>query len=195
MAAARAAEPVTAPAEAPAAVPADEPVVPAREPWRRPSSRALVFAALALAAVACLVLVVLTLPRLSDAADRDARRTAILAAARQHAVNFTTLDYRRLDRDLARVLDGATGQFRRQFKAGTADLSTLVTENQAVSKGEVLEAGIVSDDADSARVLVVADSTVTNTADPGPQKRYYRLQLDLVLRGDRWLVSDLQFVG
>lgn len=195
MAAARAAEPVTAPAEAATAVPSGEPGAPTRESRRGPAGRALVLAALALAAVACLVLVALSLPRLSEAADRDARRTAILAAARQHAVNFTTLDYRRLDRDLGRVLDGATGQFRRQFKAGTADLSTLVTENQAVSKGEVLEAGIVSDDTDSARVLVVADSTVTNTADPGPQKRYYRLQLDLVLRGDRWLVSDLQFVG
>lgn len=199
MAAARPAEPVTAPAEAPTAVPSDEPGdepgAPTRGSRRRPAGPALVLVALALAAVACLVLVALTLPRLSDAADRDARRTAILAAARQHAVNFTTLDYRRLDRDLERVLDGATGQFRAQFKAGTADLSTLVTENQAVSQGEVLEAGLVSDDADSARVLVVADSTVTNTADPGPQKRYYRLQLDLVLRGDRWLVSDLQFVG
>ncbi len=33
-------------------------------------------------------------------------------------------------------------------------------------QGEVLDAGIVSDDADSARVLVVADSTVTNSARP-----------------------------
>jgi Mce-associated membrane protein len=110
-------------------------------------------------------------------------------------VNFTTLDYRQLDRDLGRVLDGATGEFRSQFEAGTKDLSELVTANQAVSEGEVLEAGIVSDDADSARVLVVADSTVTNAAETEPQKRHYRLQLDLVRDGERWLVSDLQFVG
>ncbi len=70
-----------------------------------------------------------------------------------------------------------------------------MTANQAVSNGEVLEAGIVSDDDDSARVLVVADSTVTNAASEQPQKRHYRLQMDLVRDGDRWLVSDLQFVG
>ena len=81
-------------------------------------------------------------------------------------MNFTTLDYQELDRDLGRVLDGATGDFRSQFEAGTNDLAELVTANQAVSKGEVLEAGIVSDDDDSARVLVVADSTVTNAASP-----------------------------
>jgi Mce-associated membrane protein len=151
--------------------------------------------ALALAGVACLVLVAMTVPRLSAAGEREQRRTEILQAARQQAVNFTTLDHQQLDRDLGRVLDGATGEFRSQFEAGTKDLSELVTANEAVSEGEVLEAGIVSDDADSARVLVVADSTVTNAADPEPQKRHYRLQMDLVRDGDRWLVSDLQFVG
>ena len=89
----------------------------------------------------------------------------------------------------------STGDFRSQFRAGTKDLTALVTENKATSQGEVLDAGIVSDDADSARVLVVADSTVTNSADPKPQKRHYRMQLDLVREGSRWLVSDLQFVG
>jgi Mce-associated membrane protein len=162
---------------------------------RRPGARTLALAALAIAAVACLVLVALTVPRLSAASDREQRRAEVLRAARQQAVNFTTLDHRRLDRDLGRVLDGATGEFREQFEAGTKDLSELVTANQAVAEGEVLEAGIVSDDADSARVLVVADSTVTNSTGPDPQKRHYRLQLDLVRDGDRWLVSDLQFVG
>jgi Mce-associated membrane protein len=141
------------------------------------------------------VLIALTLPRMSAADEREQRRTEVLQAARQAAVNFTTLDYRRLDRDLGRVLAGATGEFRSQFEAGTKDLSELVTANQAVSKGEVLEAGVVSDDADSARVLVVADSTVTNAAESEPQKRHYRLQLDLVRDGERWLVSDLKFIG
>jgi Mce-associated membrane protein len=168
---------------------------PATSASSRRSGRLLALAALALAAVACLVLVSLTLPRLSAAQEREERRTEVLQAARQAAVNFTTLDYRRLDRDLGRVLDGATGEFRTQFEAGTQDLAELVTANQAVSRGEVLEAGIVTADEDSARVLVVADSTVTNTAGTEPQKRHYRLQLDLVRDDGRWLVSDLQFVG
>jgi Mce-associated membrane protein len=170
-------------------------VDPASRRPRRPGGRGLALAALALAAVACVVLIALTLPRMSAADERDQRRTEVLQAARQAAVNFTTLDYRRLDRDLGRVLAGATGEFRSQFEAGTKDLSELVTANQAVSKGEVLEAGVVSDDADSARVLVVADSTVTNAAESEPQKRHYRLQLDLVRDGERWLVSDLKFIG
>lgn len=159
--------------------------------YRRP----LLVVLLVLVGAAAVALAATSASHLSSASARDDRRTAVLAAARQQAVNFTTLDYRRLDRDLGRVLAGATGHFRRQFEAGTKDLSALVTRNQAVSRGEVLDAGIVSDDTDSARVLVVADSTVTNIADRTPQKRHYRMQLDLVRQGSRWLVSDLQFVG
>ena len=162
---------------------------------RRPGLRALAFVGLVAAGIACVVLIAVTLPRLTAADKDEARRTEVLQAARQHAVNFTTLDYRTLDRDLGRVLRGATGQFRSEFEAGTTNLSKLVTDNKGVSEGEVLEAGIVSDDDDSARVLVVADSTVTNTAGPKPVPRYYRMQMDLVLVRGRWLVSDLQFVG
>jgi Mce-associated membrane protein len=158
-------------------------------------ARPILLGLLVVVAVAAVALAATSYATVSAAADRSDRREAVLDSARQQAVNFTTLDYRHLDRDLGRVLGGATGDFRKQFRSGTKDLSTLVTQNKAVSRGEVLDAGLVSSDDDSARVLVVADSTVTNAADPKPQKRHYRMQLDLVRHGDRWLVSDLQFVG
>jgi Mce-associated membrane protein len=160
-----------------------------------PAGRLLLFAALALLAVAALVGTAVLVPKMSAAGARDDRRAEVLHAARQQTVNFTTLDYRHLDRDLGRVLAGSTGDFRKQFRAGTKNLTELVTANKAVSQGEVLEAGLVSSDADSARVLVVADSTVVNTASPKGEKRHYRIQLDLVRHQGSWLVSDLTFVG
>ena len=143
------------------------------------------------AAVASLVLA----PRVSAAQDRGDRDQAILHAARQEAVDFTTLDYRQLDRDLGRVLDGATGSFRSEFQSGTKDLRSVVVAYHTVSTGTVLSAGLVSADADSARVLVVADSLVTNVKDTKGTPRHYRLQLDLVRQHGRWLTTDLQFVG
>ncbi|MFJ8464801.1 hypothetical protein [Streptomyces swartbergensis] len=125
----------------------------------------------------------------------DQRRQGILAAARQSALNFTSLDYRHYDRDSANVLAGATGEFRKQFTAQTDQLTKLVAQNKSVSEGQVLEAGIVRSDEDSARVLVVADSKVTNTAVPEGEARTYRLQLDLVHKDGRWLTSDVEFVG
>jgi Mce-associated membrane protein len=132
---------------------------------------------------------------LNDQREADQRRQDILAAARQSALNFTSLDYRHYDRDSANVLRSATGDFKKQFAAQTEQLTELVAENRSVSEGQVLEAGIVRSDQDSARVLVVADSKVTNTAVPKGESRTYRLQLDLVQRDGRWLTSDVEFVG
>lgn len=130
--------------------------------------------------------------------QRDAveqREQDILTAARQAALNFTSLDYRHYDRDSKNVIKGATGPFKEQFQAQTKELTKLVTENKSVSEGQVLEAGIARSDEHSARVLVVADSKVTNVAAPKGQARNYRLQLDLVYEDGRWLTSDVEFVG
>ncbi|WP_406503386.1 hypothetical protein [Streptomyces sp. NBC_01602] len=123
------------------------------------------------------------------------RRQDILAAARQSALNFTSLDYRHYEQDSENVLKAATGAFKEQFSAQTAELTKLVAANKSVSQGQVLEAGIARSDERTARVLVVADSKVTNSAAPGGQARTYRLQLDLVLEHGRWLTSDVEFVG
>ncbi|MCX4584956.1 hypothetical protein [Streptomyces sp. NBC_01481] len=123
------------------------------------------------------------------------RHQEILAAARQSALNFTSLDYRHYAQDSENVLKGATGDFKEQFSAQTNELTKLVAANKSVSQGQVLEAGITRSDERTARVLVVADSKVTNTAAPGGQARTYRLQLDLVLEHGRWLTSDVEFVG
>ncbi|MFG2289438.1 hypothetical protein ACGFOU_25630 [Streptomyces sp. NPDC048595] len=125
----------------------------------------------------------------------EQRYQDILAAARQSALNFTSIDYRHYERDSTNVLKGATGDFKKQFTAQTEQLTKLVAENKSVSKGQVLEAGITRADEDSARALVVADSKVTNTAAPDGQARTYRLQLDLRLKNGRWLTSGVQFVG
>jgi Mce-associated membrane protein len=133
--------------------------------------------------------------KLSGQRAAEQRRQDVLAAARQSALNFTSLDYRHYGRDSADVLKGATGEFKKEFAAQTAQLTKLVAQNKSVSEGQVLEAGIVRSDDRSARVLVVADSKVSNTAAPEGQARTYRLQLDLVRVGGRWLTSDVAFVG
>ncbi|MEV6318434.1 hypothetical protein [Streptomyces sp. NPDC051776] len=125
----------------------------------------------------------------------ELRRQEVLAAARQSVLNFTSLDYRHYERDSRHVLDGATGEFKKQFAQQNKQLTKLVAANKSVSQGQVLEAGIITADESSARVLVVGDSKVSNVAAPKGQARNYRLQLDLVREGGRWLTSDVEFVG
>jgi Mce-associated membrane protein len=123
------------------------------------------------------------------------REQEVLAAARQEALNFISIDYRKFDQDSKNVLSGATGDFKQQFSDESKTLQSLVTTNKAVSSGQVLQAGVVSSGASAARVLVVADATVANTAAPSGQVRNYRLQMDLVDEGGQWLTSDIEFVG
>lgn len=170
----------------------------ATDPVRRPSRQAVTLGALVLTVVALVVAVVVlavTAPGVLDRREAEERRGEVLQEAKQHAVNFTTLDHRTFDDDIELVLDGATGTFREQFGSGVEEVRELVTQNESVSKGSVSEAGLVSVDDDSARVLVVADTEVSNLSSPEPQPRHYRIQLDLTLTGDRWLVSDLTFVS
>lgn len=161
----------------------------------RPAVRMALAGALAVLVVAGLVVGGLLGRRvLADRRSAAAGDDAV-AAATQLAVNFTTLDYRTFDRDAQRVVDDATGTFKKEFSAQTADLKKLVTSNKAVSKGKVLKAGLVSHDADSARVILVVDADVTNTAAATPVARHYRMQVDLTRSGDQWLTDQLQFVG
>lgn len=145
------------------------------------------------------LLLVLALAALAVQAVRydrvDDRRDDVLRAARQSALNLTSIDNREFAADVARVLEGSTGAFRTDFEARSKDLESVLKENQVVSQGTVIDAGLVRDDERSATVLVVVDSEVKNTAAPDGRVNTYRMRLELELVDGRWLTSMLEFVG
>jgi len=153
----------------------------------------LLLAALVTGLAAALVVLALLVPKVSEDRAESKRREAIVRAARQHAVNLTTIDAEHLDRDIQRILDGATGEFKEQFAAGSNELTKVLTTSKSKSTGEVLEAGIITADDDSAQVLVVVDSRITNAEEPQGRLSHYRLQLDLVRQGPGWLTARLEF--
>lgn len=121
---------------------------------------------------------------------------AVAAAAREETLAFLEVDYRDMEPLTEKVLDGATGEFKKQYADRVEDLVTQAKQNRSISEGEVVSLGVGELDDDSALVHVAANSQVQNRSTGGtPQPRYYRLQLDMVREGDRWLVSQLQFVG
>jgi Mce-associated membrane protein len=162
---------------------------------RLDSTGRTVTATLAAAAVALLALSGYFAHQLYGQHQEEQRRQDVLSAARQTAVNFTSLHYETYESDSRNVLKGATGRFKKQFAAQTEELTKLVTQNKSVSKGQVLEAGVVRADEKTARVLVVADSTVKNVSTPEGETRNYRLQLDLAHEHGRWLTSNVEFVA
>jgi Mce-associated membrane protein len=151
--------------------------------------------ALSVLLVVALAGLTLSVVALSKQRADDTERAGAMKAARQLALDFTTYDYQTSDADFKRVTDESTGQFKQEFQAGIDAVKTEVVTNKATSKGDVLEAGVVSNDKDSAQVLVIVNAVVTNTASTTGTERRYRIKLDMVREKDRWLTADLQVVG
>lgn len=129
---------------------------------RRVLAGALIF--LVIAAVGLAALGGVFAYQMHLAHEEEARREAAMQAARQEAVNLMSLNYRTLDRDIQRILDGATGQLEQQFNNSAEQLKTVVPQVKAVTSGEVLSAGVVNIDGGTAEVLLVVDQTVRNEA-------------------------------
>lgn len=165
---------------------------PARTRIRRPRTLWLLAATLVLATIA----VGATLGRAAwGQREADGQRAEALAAGRQLAVNFVTMNYQSFDADSARVLAGATGDFRKEYADSVAKLKPVVVQNKTVSTVERAEASVVSNDTDSAKVLVGVVAPTTNAVTPTPEKKTYRLRLDLTRVGAEWKVNSLDFVS
>jgi Mce-associated membrane protein len=131
-----------------------------------------------------------------DAKEEQQRYGAVIASATDLATAFVNIDYRKLDESFDAVAAGSTGDFKKDYTNKTGDLTELITQQQSVSTGKVVWAGVVSLDQDSARVIAATEGTVANKPSGGkPFATYFRLQLDLQLVDGRWLTSDLEFVG
>ena len=151
---------------------------------------------LAVALVALLVAIGLVVTS-RDSVDDDltSAQREVAEAARVEALAFLTVDHTDMDPLIDAVLAGATGDFAEQYESQRDTLTSEAIRTEATSTGEVVALGVGDLDDDSATVLVAANSTVTNTSTGSEgQVRYYRLRLDLVREGERWLTSNVQFV-
>jgi Mce-associated membrane protein len=129
--------------------------------------------------------------------DRADQGAAALAAGKQLAINFVTMDYRTFDSYGTQVLNGASGSFRADYATKLAELKKVVVANQTRSSVKQVEAGLVSCDLDSAEVIVGLVAPTSNTATPNAVDKTYRLRLDLHRTTSAkapWKVISLEFV-
>ncbi|NNM47457.1 hypothetical protein HJG52_15780 [Knoellia sp. DB2414S] len=129
------------------------------------------------------------------ARQTEQANSAALAAAKQLAVNFVTVDYEKVDADTNRVKAGATGEFLKSYSASVDQLKKVLVANKSVSTVQRTEAALVSGDRDSAVALVGVVAPTKNTSVPDGETKTYRMRLDLRLVGEQWKVENLEFVG
>jgi Mce-associated membrane protein len=126
-----------------------------------------------------------------QAKQRDA---LFLAAARQGAVNLTTIDWQEADADINRILDSATGTFYDDFSKRSQPFVEVVKQAQSKSVGTVSEAGLESESGDQAQVLVAVSVKTSNLGAQEQRPRAWRMRIDVQKLGDQAKVSNVQFV-
>ncbi|WP_163508514.1 hypothetical protein [Fodinicola acaciae] len=162
---------------------------------RTPTSRGVVASVLVVLMLALAGLIGWQAWQLTSTYNADERDQAAVAAGRDFAQNLLSINYSTIDRDMQRVVERTTGDFRDQYTGGQATLKNSIVQSKSVNTAQILAAGLVSSDADSAVVLVAAEGTTKSPQNPKGVLRHYRIQLSLSLQGGRWLVSELKFVG
>ncbi|MFF5989349.1 hypothetical protein [Prauserella flavalba] len=124
----------------------------------------------------------------------ETARTEALAAAKRYATDLSSYDFKNLEGNFSAVEAGATGKFGEQYQQVSRNLTELIKQHEAVSKGTVLAAGVVEADSDRAVVVLFVDQTITNTNSPQPRIDRNRMQLTLLHQDDRWLVDDVKLL-
>lgn len=127
--------------------------------------------------------------------QEQARQALFLQAARQGALNLTTIDWQRADGDVQRILDGATGQFHDDFSARSGPFVEVVRKAKSTTVGTVTEAGLESGTADTAQVLVAVMVKTSNAGTAEPNPRAWRLRVSVQKVGDQAKVSNVEFVA
>lgn len=120
---------------------------------------------------------------------------AVLQAARQAGADLMTVSYQTAPQDINRILSISTGSFRSQVSTSSKQLINETTSAHAVSKANVLSAGLVGGqvNGNTATVILVVDSTITSKNAPNGVVNHYRETITLSHTGGRWLASQVSF--
>ncbi|MDG3011519.1 hypothetical protein G4X40_15335 [Rhodococcus sp. D2-41] len=124
----------------------------------------------------------------------EAKRNAYIATATQEVLNTLNIQKDSADADVKRILDNASGSFYDQFNSNRDQFVNIVKEAEVNSKGNVIQAALQDISGNTARVLVVGSSEVTNKASPQASQRDYRLRVTVTDDGHRMTVSDMEYV-
>lgn len=119
---------------------------------------------------------------------------ALLQAARQGVINLTTIDFNRVDADVARVLDSSTGSFRDDFAQRSQPFADVVKQAKSVSVGTVTEAALESSTGTHGQALVAVSVKTSDVSGAEQQPRLWRMRVSVDHTNEGIKVSNVEFV-
>ncbi|MCF6391230.1 MULTISPECIES: hypothetical protein [Mycobacteriaceae] len=114
-----------------------------------------------------------------------------LAVANDYGVTLTSIDSAKVDENYAKVLQGATGEFKDLYTQSAAQLRQLLIDNKAVSHGVVVDSAVKSVTPDKVEVLLFIDQSISNAVNPEPRIDRSRVTIVLERIDNRWLASKV----
>jgi len=118
----------------------------------------------------------------------------MVEAARQGAINLTTIDHEHVDEAVQRILDSSTGVFRDDFAQRAKPFSEAARRAQSKSVGTVSEAALESADGDEGRVLVAMNVMTSNRGVPEQQPQSWRMRVTVTRVDGESKVSKVEFI-
>jgi len=124
-------------------------------------------------------------------------RDTVLITATKHIETLNTLDSRKVDAGLARWRAVTTGTLRDQLTQVDADERKLLSQQNTVTTGKVIDAAVLSLDDDTATVIASVEVSVKDRSKPKekPSVKRNRFSADLVRVHGAWLLQNLQQVA
>lgn len=127
-----------------------------------------------------------------DSKDLLAAQQQAREAACRYGPVLADYDSKSLDTYFAAVLDGATGDWKKQFEATSTELRDALTQGEVVSKTTDTQCALRGGDESSAEAIVVIGTTISSLgtehkAKPGQLSMVFSLRHD----DDRWLVEKV----
>jgi Mce-associated membrane protein len=133
--------------------------------------------------------------RVQQSQRADQQRAVFLQAARQGALNLTTISYTEVDADVQRILDSATGAFHDDFQRRSQPFIDVVKQAQSASRGTITAAGLesVQDEQAQALIAVTVKTSIAGAAEQPP--RFWRMRITVQKTGNNAKVSNVSFVA
>jgi Mce-associated membrane protein len=135
-----------------------------------------------------------TLYQHRKAEDESRLNAEYAAAGRQSVVTLMSLDFNKAEEDVKRIIDNATGDFKKDFENQAKDFVKVAQDSKVVTDVTVTATAVESMDNDKAVVLVAATSRVTNKAGAKGEPRAWRLSVNLQRENGQIKMSKVEFV-
>lgn len=175
------------------AVRADETAVPTPARWRRPLPvRVPVVAIAAVIGVIAVTATALLGWRVHDDRQTGHLRDEAVTTARDYLVAMAGFDYEQLDANTDIIGANSTPEFAGQYTEMVSALRDIVVASKGQATATADRIAVEHLDRHTATVIAFVDQQVTNATVPQGNTQRYRMVVDLLRDGDRWVVDNVE---